>query len=388
MKFIFTIFLIFLVNLLNAQTKTFIIKDAVTNKPIAFANVYYPNQMLGSISNEEGRVKVPVISSDTLVFSYIGYEIKKILANTLNGDTIKLNPKTIALGEVKVYSIDLRKKLINVLATYGKNYYKAKLYDATYKESFKVNSKLVRLSQVQLKWWDKNYRYNFKERFDKQSNISLTAIDYSKRLDNKGILSNSGYLENKYFFELLHLNHYLKFLIDYGKDISIDNIEEFKDFTKVVFNARINLKGKEVSYLKKGVIYFDKQTGAISKLSFELLYNTKFKKALSTESKIPYETKTQGQNIELAFTENVNKKWSLSFFSHQLYGIVRYNNISDNVYSKQDLYITKIHLRGRIPEKQRIDLNKPFYDNLPMYRHSDAKILLTKEEQDFLKRKD
>ena len=78
----------------------------------------------------------------------------------------------------------------------------------------------------------------------------------------------------------------------------------------------------------------------------------------------------------------------MSFFSHQLYGIVRYNNISDNVYSKQDLYITKIHLRGRIPEKQRIDLNKPFYDNLPMYRHSDAKILLTKEEQDFLKRKD
>lgn len=375
-------------NLLNAQTKTFIIKDEATNKPIAFANVYYPSQMVGSISNEEGRVKVPVISSDTLILSYMGYETKKIMVDKLKGDTIKLNPKTIELSEVKIYSVDLREKLINVLAVYGKNYYETKLYDATYKESFKVNSELARLSQVQLKWWDKNYMYNFNKSFDKQSNISLAAIDYSKRLDNKYILSNGGYIENKYFFESLHLNHYLKLIIDYGKDIFVDSVEELKDFTKVVFNARINIKEEDVSYLKKGVIYFDNQTGAISKLSFELLYNTQFEKGLSRESKVQYETKTQGQNIELAFTENPNKKWSLSFFSHQLYGIVRYNNISDKFYSKQDLYITKIHKREKISKKQRIDLNKPFYDNLPIYRQSDVKILLTREEQDFIKRKD
>ena len=388
MKILFTIFVIFFFSSLNAQTKTFIIKDATTNKPIAFANVYYPSQMVGSISNEEGKVKIPVINNNTLVFSYIGYETKKKLINKIKNDTIKLNPKTIELAEIKIYTIDLRERLIDVLANYEKNYAKTKLYDATYKESFKVNGELARLSQVQIKWWDKNYMYDFKKPFYELNKVSLTAIDYSKRLDSKYILSNGGYIENKYFFELLHLNHYLKFIIDYGKDISIDYVEKFKNYTRVVFNASINIKGKDVSYLKKGVIYFDNQTGAISKLSFKLLYNTKFKKDLSTESKVPYKTKTQGQNIEISFIKNTNNKWSISYLSHQVYGILRYNNISDKINSKQEMYITKKYRRGKIAKKQQIDLNKPFYDNLPIYKQSDPKILLTSEEQDFINKKD
>ncbi len=388
MRLIFIAFFIFLFTLLNAQTKTFIIKDKATNKPIAFANVFYPSQMVGSISNKEGMVKVPILIADTLVLSYMGYETKRILVNKFDGDTIKLNPVSIEIGEIRIYSIDLHEKLINALAVYEKNYYKTKLYDATYKENFKVNGELVRLLQLQLKWWDKNYMYNFKKRFDKQSNVSLTAIDFSKIVDDKYILSNRGYIANRVFFEFLHLNHYLRFIIDYGKDVIIDYMEKFNGFTKVVFNAKINIGGKDVSYLKKGIIYFDNETNAISKLSFELLYNTEFEKGLSRESKIAYETKTNGQNVELLFTKSSDKKWSLSFFRHQLYGVVRYNNISDKFYSKQDLYVTKRYRKGKILKKQQIDLNRPFYDNLPMYKQADVKILLTKEEQDFIEKKD
>jgi hypothetical protein len=45
-------------------------------------------------------------------------------------------------------------------------------------------------------------------------------------------------------------------------------------------------------------------------------------------------------------------------------------------------------MEGRqIPVNEQIDLTKPFYENLPLNKNLASKILLTKEEEEFINKK-
>jgi len=71
-------FLFFLQNFLQAQVVEFTLLDASTKLPIGNAEAYYTLSLNGTISNNEGKMRVN-IENDTLVLSHIGYETKKIL---------------------------------------------------------------------------------------------------------------------------------------------------------------------------------------------------------------------------------------------------------------------------------------------------------------------
>jgi len=104
-------FLFFLQNFLQAQVVEFTLLDASTKLPISNAEAYYTLSLNGTISNNEGKIRV-TMENDTLVLSHIGYETKKIFTDkTFAQATIYLNPQEIQLDEVVLYNFDLKSKV-------------------------------------------------------------------------------------------------------------------------------------------------------------------------------------------------------------------------------------------------------------------------------------
>jgi hypothetical protein len=95
--------------------------DNDNKEPLAGANLFNLNTVIGSISNDEGFFSIETQANDTIYISYIGYQsIKlKITNDLLKGNelVIELHQKTEQLNEVVVRS----NKLIGVLEIDAKN---------------------------------------------------------------------------------------------------------------------------------------------------------------------------------------------------------------------------------------------------------------------------
>jgi hypothetical protein len=103
-----TLFLFFLIsiNFLSSQIINGIVKDSISEKNIAFANIVLKKGK-GTYSNESGIFELDIknFNSDTLKISNIGYESKLIpvihFKNKINFE-ILLKPKTESLDEVLI----------------------------------------------------------------------------------------------------------------------------------------------------------------------------------------------------------------------------------------------------------------------------------------------
>ena len=389
MKLSLAIVLIFLNLFAEAQVKEFVVIDSRTKEPLNAVSTFFSASNEGSVTNADGKVKIHFVNNtDSLLFTHVGYNPKKIvLKDYVNVDTIRLTPSSILLKEVAVYSLDLKKKLAELLKNYHKLYpSQPVIYDCTYKESQKVNDTLARLAQVQLKWYDKNYRFDFSKPFYKHNQISLSAIDYSKLASDDADLVKKSFIENKYLFRLLHLNFYA-FVVNLGSDISIQSIEKYSNYKKVIFSTPIVEKGEITMYLNDGVIYFDNETGAIIEIDFKYEYNNHSEILTSSKGKIPYTTKTKRHHVNLSFKKLDDKKWGISTFNSVLEAESIINNKSYAIQITQEFLVTKTMEGRQIPVNEQIDLTKPFYENLPLNKNLASKILLTKEEEEFINKK-
>ena len=225
MKILFLI-LLFTATALPAQVAELTLLDVSTKQPIPNVEAYYTRSLNGTITNEEGKLRI-AMENDTLTLSHIGYATKKIFTDkTFAKATIYLNPQEIQLEEVVVYNFDLKKKVKYVLDNYFKLYdTKAKILECTYKEKTIKNDKLIRLYQNQLNWWSKNYVYQFKEPLNKFTHIQLKSTDYSKIIGKEEDTSNELSLEQKRLIMYLHLNPYLVFLYN-AKTIDVKKVEK------------------------------------------------------------------------------------------------------------------------------------------------------------------
>ncbi|GAA4274319.1 hypothetical protein U6A24_15185 [Aquimarina gracilis] len=230
MKTLITSFLFCIVYTSFSQSKEFIILDNDSKKPIDLVQVFYPKLEIGSISNVDGKVKIPLLESEVIA-SHINYIEKKFTLDFLKKkDTLFLIPKRNQLDEVVIYNLDLKQKFRDILEnSYLKKYSTKKvIHNCTYKETFSVNDSLSRLFQAQLRWFSKNSLYKANTAIDKQNVINLESIDYSKirEIDNTIISSKAAYVENKVFFQFSHLNLLLELLINLTEDYEIESIQK------------------------------------------------------------------------------------------------------------------------------------------------------------------
>lgn len=371
-----------------SQSKEFILIDSISNKPIDLGQISYPALEIGSVSNKDGRIRIP-LKEEKIIVSHINY-LEKVFSFDVfkKKDTLFLIPKKNQLDEIVIYNLDLKKKLVHILEnTYLENYATKKaIHKSTYKETFSVNDSLARLFQVQLNWWSKNALFKTEKPINKQNIIALESVDYSKikKINSNFTNSNGAYIENKTFFRFLHLNYLLTIFKDLTSDFVVKSIVKDSNNIKVYFNATLIENGKEVFNFNKSLVVFDKEYTAIKYLKLNMLYNSEFEKAISKLHKTPYQKKTTKHSIELSFKNLKNNKLSINYFISELEGVIKAKNFTDTIFTKQSLFVSESVL-GKKLKKSNINFHEPFYKNLPTsLKNNDVKILLTNEEKEFL----
>ena len=382
MKILFLI-LLFTATALPAQVAELTLLDASTKQPIPNVEAYYARSLNGTITNEEGKLRIAV-ENDTLTLSHIGYATKKIFTDkTFAKATIYLNPQEIQLDEVVLYNFDLKKKVKYVLDNYFKLYdTKAKILECTYREKFIRNDTLTRLYQVQLDWWSKSYRYtSFKQPLEKLLQIQLKNIDYSKMLSQEEVAARSVHLERTPMFIYLFVNTYLSFIDQFGENIDIKKVEKSKEVTKVTFNADIVINKKLNLKLENSVLVFDNTTNAVRKVIFNDIHQGISDK-ISEKTKVPYKSITDNYRLELTLTDYKGKLLFSSYYV-RLIGAVEYKGKRDKLFLEHSFLRTGVQNK-HIKKEDRIDIQKSFHEYITPHKQGEAKFLLTKEEQEFI----
>ena len=382
MKTLFLI-LLFTATVLPAQVAELTLLDASTKQPIPNVEAYYARSLNGTITNEEGKLRIAV-ENDTLTLSHIGYATKKIFTDkTFAKATVYLNPQEIQLDEVVLYNFDLKKKVKYVLDNYFKLYdTKAKILECTYREKFIRNDTLTRLYQVQLDWWSKSYRYtSFKQPLEKLLQIQLKNIDYSKMLSQEEVAARSVHLERTPMFIYLFVNTYLSFIDQFGENIDIKKVEKSNEVTKVTFNADIVINKKLNLKLENSVLVFDNTTNAVRKVIFNDIHQG-IKDKVSEKTNKPYKSITDNYRLELTLTDYKGKLLFSSYYV-RLIGAVEYKGKRDKLFFEHSFLRTGVQNK-HIKKEDRIDIQKSFHEYVTPHKQGEAKFLLTKEEQDFI----
>ena len=382
MKTLFLI-LLFTATVLPAQVAELTLLDASTKQPIPNVEAYYARSLNGTITNEEGKLRIAV-ENDTLTLSHIGYATKKIFTDkTFAKATVYLNPQEIQLDEVVLYNFDLKKKVKYVLDNYFKLYdTKAKILECTYREKFIRNDTLTRLYQVQLDWWSKSYRYtSFKQPLEKLLQIQLKNIDYSKMLSEDKVMARSVHLERKPMFIYLFVNTYLSLIDQFGENIDIKKVEKNKEVTKVTFNVDIVINKKLNLKLENSVLVFDNTTNAVRKVIFNDIHQGISDK-ISEKTKVPYKSITDNYRLELTLTDYKGKLLFSSYYV-RLIGAVEYKGKRDKLFLEHSFLRTGVQNK-HIKKEDRIDIQKSFHEYITPHKQGEAKFLLTKEEQNFI----
>ena len=382
MKILFLI-LLFTATALPAQVAELTLLDASTKQPISNVEAYYARSLNGTITNEEGKLRIAV-ENDTLTLSHIGYATKKIFTDkTFAKATVYLNPQEIQLDEVVLYNFDLKKKVKYVLDNYFKLYdTKAKILECTYREKFIRNDTLTRLYQVQLDWWSKSYRYtSFKQPLEKLLQIRLKNIDYSKMLSEDKVMARSVHLERKPMFIYIFVNTYLSFIDQFGENIDIKKVEKSKEVTKVTFNADIVINKKLNLKLENSVLVFDNTTNAVRKVIFNDIHQGISDK-ISEKTKVPYKSITDNYRLELTLNDYKGKLLFSSYYV-RLIGAVEYKGKRDKLFLEHSFLRTGVQNK-HIKKEDRIDIQKSFHEYITPHKQGEAKFLLTKEEQEFI----
>ena len=163
------------------------IKDTETNKDIPFAAIQLKNTNKGTSSNADGLFEFKIPEShinDTLIYSCLGYQNKKIAVKELQDNVIYLIPSSIEISEIVVKPIPAEEILRDALEMIPKNYpNKPVVLDAFYRTLLTQNGKYVRLAEAACSFNTASYTdtvdhysrqksyYSFKEVMNKDSFI-------------------------------------------------------------------------------------------------------------------------------------------------------------------------------------------------------------------------
>ena len=246
--------------------------DALTKKPIVFANVYLLNSSIGTITNSDGDfiLKVPASETDkTVGVSFIGYHNaeRKLSAFNPEDNVITLDPSSVQIKEVIIRTSDPTELLQMALHRINENYkVSPEMLIAFYRETIKQNRSYVAVSEAVLDVYKAPYDNDF-------------DVDRVKIF--KGRKSQDVKKMDTLIFKLQG-GPRTSFLLDVVKNPGALLSADFIDYYNFAFGGFVSIDGRDnyviefdqkdnVNYpLYKGKVYLDTKNLAFSRLDFEL----------------------------------------------------------------------------------------------------------------------
>ena len=347
--------------------------DHKGRKPIPFANIYFKNQTVGTISNADGYfvLKVPErLQHDTVVFSFIGYQsVRKCAADLDTGtNQVILEPFNYELKEVTIRNYKpeeiIKKAIENIPQNYSNE---PQLYTAFYRETLQKNREYVDLSEAVILINKAAYTSyaNDRAKIYKGRRTRLTQKNDTIAFKLQGGIytsllldiakNNSNFMSNEYF-------PYYNF--------SIEDITSINGNTVYViaFDQKEN-----VNYpLFTGKIYIDTETLAIVRADFMLSPKGISEAAGMLVRKSPRGMKVKP--VESHYTVDYslnNNKWYLSHVSEEIkFKIRRRFKIFNAEYnSVAEMVVTEIDSVGspKFKLNETVRPNDIFTENLGTY---------------------
>ena len=246
--------------------------DALTKKPIVFANVYLLNSSIGTITNSDGDfiLKVPASETDkTVGVSFIGYHNVELKLSAFNPEdnVIKLEPSSVQIKEVIIRTSDPTELLQMAMRRINENYkVSPEMLIAFYRETIKQNRSYVAVSEAVLDVYKAPYDNDF-------------DVDRVKIF--KGRKSQDVKKMDTLIFKLQG-GPRTSFLLDVVKNPGALLSSDFIDYYQFTFSGFVSIDGRDnyviefdqkdnVNYpLYKGKVYLDTKNLAFSRLDFEL----------------------------------------------------------------------------------------------------------------------
>lgn len=150
------------VNAQNKQLITGVIIDASNNDPVPFASVSLKKQLIGTVSNEEGKFDFYIpeeIKDDSLMISFFGYKQQLIALHDIKGPlSIKLKASSFQLEEVVIRPMPpeyyIRMAIRKVKFNYANSPFETVAY---YREKVLENKQLITLNEGAFKTYYPKY---------------------------------------------------------------------------------------------------------------------------------------------------------------------------------------------------------------------------------------
>ncbi len=214
--------------------------------PIPYANIFFENKTMGTISNEDGHVKISIPKNITkndnkLIVSVLGYELKKLSVHeVLNMDFVRLESKNILLDEVIIKPGLSAEKIVNKAFD---------LYNKNFPESAFVAEGFLRHTEknkLEYKWLIEAAIQMYDPGYDKDiEHIKTNIVKIKKSYDNRNIDTLDFYRNYLSNVKGMSFKKSQKKVIDIQK-VSIDEIEK-----AIIYND--NKSGNPEYVLSSGI---------------------------------------------------------------------------------------------------------------------------------------
>ena len=240
--------------------------DLKDNAPLPYTNIVLKSNYQGVISDEHGNFKLELnqnIKKDTLIVSYIGYQVKHIpISKTI--DTIKLEPLVFKIKEVVITPISIE----NILKQTHEKFFENHIHlntvsESYYREQIFDNNECIRFGEAVYK------TYVYKK---EKENLAITIPYLARSIEDSIFLHKVNHIFNNRR-ELVKFGIDNIFTGEISEGFNLKNYHKFmgeiffdqkKDGFKIKYDLKEseNVKGRETYLIsfdvtKKGIAIAD-----------------------------------------------------------------------------------------------------------------------------------
>lgn len=293
-----------------------VVKDKVSQKSLAYANISVRGTNIGTITNINGEFSIKIkdsLNAKLIEVSHLGYSTfgLPVKGENISDITIFLSPKANLLDEITVYSLDPRALVEEVISKIGVNYSsKTDLLSGFYRETVRKRRSYITVSEAVVDIYKSPY---------------TEGVEKDMLQIKKGRKLISPKPDDTLMVKLLggpNLSIYVDIVKNPDLILSMENLSYYKFFMEqsVVIDEHphyvVSFKPQVILpyALYYGKLYIDKQNLSVSRSEFSLSMDDRNKAIQAILKKKPFSMRFKPE--EVSFLVTYKQRDGLSYLNY------------------------------------------------------------------------